>query len=88
MEDGLVEVQALVVGHHYYWCSFYNSFGFYGLAGEHASAFAGCVGEVNVWFWHVCKLCVKEVCEKRVVVIRCKIVFLIVFLYIYNPKAL
>ena len=66
VQDGLVEVEALVVSHHYYGCSFYNSFGFYGLAGEDASAFAGCVGEVNVWFWHVCMLCVMVVGEKRV----------------------
>jgi hypothetical protein len=24
------------------------------------------VGEVNVWFWHVCMLCVMVVGEKRV----------------------
>lgn len=66
VQDGLVEVEALVVGHHYYGCSFYNGFGFYGFSGEDASAFAGCVGEVNVWFWHECMLCVMVVYEKRV----------------------
>ena len=38
---------------------FYDGFGFDGLAGEDASAFAGGMGEVNVWFWHVCKLFVR-----------------------------
>lgn len=67
VQNGLVEVEALVVSHDDDGRCFYYGFGFDGLAGEDASAFAGCVGEVNIWFWHVGKLCVMVVYEKRVV---------------------